>query len=350
MSKPLVVIADKEENYLAAFENKFLEQFDDKIELEIISDEEYFNTFFSTPRTAEIVVVGEEWYSRELHRHNIANLFIFTEENEMGATEELSVTRINKYTGIKEIFNEITYRSRDVLFQGVNAKKETMVISFYSAIGGSGKTSLSLGLAESLAYNHQRVLYINTESIQVFANYLNDKAGMSTGGYRALREDLNRTYYNIKHFTRRENFVYIPPFMATLDALDLSSQVFVNLVKTAKESKEYDFIIVDIEAGYSRTRTELLEISDKVIMVMLQDKMSLFKTEYIMKNMDFRDREKYLFICNKYEENKPNAYFESTLQKQFPLHEYVEYVKEPMTNVERLGELSGIQKIAYMFI
>lgn len=350
MSKPLVVIADRDENYLATFEYKFLEQFDDKIELEIISDEEYFNTFFSTPRTAEILVVGEDWYSRELHRHNINNLFIFTEENEMGATEELSVTRIYKYTGIKEIFNELTYRSRDKLYQGADAQKETMIISLYSAIGGSGKTSLSLGLAEELANNHKRVLYINTESIQAFAHYLNDEVGMSNEGYRALRDDLNHTYHNIKHFVRRKNFAYVPPFMATLDALNLSSQIFVNMVQTAKESKEYDFIIVDIEAGYSRTRTELLEISDKVIMVMLQDKMSLLKTEYILQNIDFRDREKYLFICNKYQESKENAYFESALQKQFPLHEYVEYVEEPMVTVERLGELSGIQKIAYMFI
>lgn len=350
MSKPLVVIADRDENYLATFEYKFLEQFDDKIELEIISDENYFNTFFSSPKTAEIVVVGEDWYSRDLHRHNISNVFVFTEEYETGSTEELTVTRIYKYTGIKEIFNELTYRSRDMLYQGADAKKETMIISFYSAIGGSGKTSLSLGLAESLAYNHQRVLYVNTESIQVFAHYLNERTGMSNDGYRALRDDLNHTYHNIKHFIRRENFSYIPPFMNTLDALNLSSQVFVNLVETAKESKDYDFIIVDIEAGYSRTRTELLEISDKVIMVMLQDKMSLYKTEYILQNIDFRDREKYLFICNKYEENKANAYFESALQKQFPLHEYVELVEEPMVNVKRLGELSGIQKIAYMFI
>lgn len=350
MSKPLVVIADRDENYLATFEYKFLEQFDDKIELEIISDEEYFNTFFSTPRTAEILVVGEDWYNRELHRHNIANLFIFTEENESGATEELTVTRIYKYTGIKEIFNELTYRSRDKLYQGADAQKETMIISFYSAIGGSGKTSLSLGLAEELANNHKRVLYINTESIQVFAHYMDDKVGMSNDGYRALRDDLNHTYNNIKHFVRRKNFAYIPPFMATLDALNLSSSVFVNMVKTAKESKEYDFIVVDIEAGYSRTRTELLEISDKVIMVMLQDKMSLLKTEYILQNIDFRDREKYLFICNKYQESKTNAYFESALQKQFPLHEYVELVEEQMVDVERLGKLSGIQKIAYMFI
>lgn len=352
MSKPLVVIADRDATYLATYEEKFLRELDNKIELEIITDELYFDEFFATPKTVEILVVGECFYTQELQRHNINNLFLLTEENETGATEDLTVTKIFKYSGkgIREIYNELTYRSRDKLYQGDDVRKDTMVIGFYSAIGGTGKTSLSIGLAEALAQNHQRVLYINSESIHSFGYYLNDMNGMSNDGYRAIRDDIKRPYNNVKPFIRKENFSYIPPFMATLDALNMNSRMFVDLVTSAKESKDYDFIIVDIESGYSLTRTELLEASDKVIMVMIQDQMSLYKTEYILRNIDFRDREKYLFICNKYKENKENAYFESPLQKRFPLHEYVHYVEEPMTTAKELGELSEIQRIATLFI
>ena len=38
MSKPLIIIADTNELYLQNLERKFLEEFDDQIELEIISD------------------------------------------------------------------------------------------------------------------------------------------------------------------------------------------------------------------------------------------------------------------------------------------------------------------------
>lgn len=352
MSKPLVVIADRDATYLATYEEKFLRELDNKIEFEVITDEVYFDEFFSTPKTIEILIVGECFYYQELQRHNINNVFVLTEENEAGATEDLSITKIFKYSGkgIREIYNELTYRSRDKLYQGDDVRKDTMVIGFYSAIGGTGKTSLSVGLAEALAQNHQRVLYINSESIQAFGYYMNDKNGMSTEGYRAIREDLKSPYVNVKPFIKKENFSYIPPFMATLDALNLSSQVFVHLVRSAKESKDYDFVIVDIEAGYSLTRTELLTVSDKVIMVMLQDQMSLFKTEYILRNVDFRDKEKYLFICNMYKESKPNAYIESDLQKRFPIHEYVNSVDEPLFTAKSLGELSEIQRIAMLFI
>lgn len=42
MSKPLIIIADTDELYLTNLERKFLEEFDDQIDLEIISDADYF--------------------------------------------------------------------------------------------------------------------------------------------------------------------------------------------------------------------------------------------------------------------------------------------------------------------
>ena len=49
MSKPLIVIADMDTAYLAELENKFLVELGDRAELEIISDPEYFEQFFSNP-------------------------------------------------------------------------------------------------------------------------------------------------------------------------------------------------------------------------------------------------------------------------------------------------------------
>lgn len=350
MSKPLIVIADSDENYLAALEYKFLETLSEKIELEIISDSKYFEDFFSAPKTAEIVVVDEKMYTRDLHKHNISNLFVLTEEIENGNTAELTVTNVFKYSGIKEIYNELIYRSKDRLFEDVKEHKATQVIAMYSAVGGSGKTCLSLGLAECLVLNHQKVLYINTESIQGFAFYLQDKSAMPNNGYRAIRDDETHVYGNVRHFIKREGFYYLPPFTATLDSLNLDYAIYENLIAGAKESREFDFIIVDIEAGYDELRMELLQKADKVFMVTQQDAYSLFKTELILKNIDLQDREKYLFICNKYRENEENAYLNSQIQKVYPINEYVEYIETQIESIRQLSQLNSIQKLAYMFI
>ncbi len=350
MSKPLIVIADTDDKYLATLEYKFLSELDDEIELELISSREYMETFFQTPKTAEIVAVCEEFYNKDLQRHNISNLFVLSESETFGSTEDLSVNHVYKYTGIKEIYNELMYRSRDKISKAGMAEKETRVISLYSAIGGSGKTGLGIGLAESLAQNHRKVLYINTESIQAFGMYLKDSSGMPNDGIRAIKDDLNHVYTNVRHFIRKEGFFYLPPFQMTLDALNLNFSIYQNLIQTAKESKEYDFIIVDIESGYDRERIELLQKADKVLLILMQDVQSVKKTEYLLQNIEFRDREKYMIICNKYDDAKENAYFQSEMQTRFILNEYIDLEREPLVEAEQYAKLNGIQKLAYMFI
>ena len=101
MSKPLIIIADTDELYLQNLERKFLEEFDDQIELEIISDLVYFEQRFETPVSVEILAVSEALYSTGLQRHNISNLCVLAEEQENGSTEDLSVNRVYKYLGIR---------------------------------------------------------------------------------------------------------------------------------------------------------------------------------------------------------------------------------------------------------
>ena len=327
MSKPLIVIADMDTAYLAELENKFLVELGDRAELEIISDPEYFEQFFSNPVTAEIVAVNENLYTNALQRQDIQNLFILSEHQEQGRTEELSVSRVYKYYGIKELYNELTYKSQERLEGKESGKRETTIIALYSAIGGTGKTSLSVGLAECLAKKHKRILYVNTEAIQAFFFYLRDKSGMPNEGYRAIKEDAGHIYQNIRSFIRKEGFSYIPPFLSTLDARNLSYDIYLNLIRGARESKEYDFIIVDIEAGYEANRVQ-----------------------FIMQNLDFRDHEKYLVIMNRYRGDEMNCYMQSELQAQFPVKEKIYEAETPLGTAEQLAALEGIKKLSYMFI
>ena len=350
MSKPLIVLADRDEKYIATLEYKFLDALGDAVELEIITDEEYFQSYFQTSRTAEIVAVGESLYFGELQKHNISNLFLLSEEQENGNTEELTVTRIFKYSAIKEIYNELIYRSRDKIMVGNREQEDTKVIALYSAVGGTGKTSLSLGLADGLVKNHQRVFYMNTESMQSFAYYLRDMSGMPSQGYRCFRDDAAHIYHNMKEYIRKEGFSYLPPFDATLDALNCSYDIYKGMIQSIKESGEYDFVIVDIEAGYTKEKMELLQLADKVLMVVLQDALSAYKTEYLLQNIELRDREKYIFLCNRFDADKENAYANSQMLKKFAINEYIENIEEKIEKLEQLSGLNSIQKLAYMFI
>lgn len=149
MSKARVIVADTDINYIIPLQLKFAEEFFDAIDLEIISDRSYFEELFASPQKADILVVSEELYDASLQRHNISNIFLMTEQYEENQTAELNVNRIFKYTSIKEIFNEITGKSASAL-KIQKESQEPKIVLVYSACGGTGKTTIALGIAAAL--------------------------------------------------------------------------------------------------------------------------------------------------------------------------------------------------------
>ena len=58
MAKARINIADTDESYIQSIQLKFVEEFFEKIDLEIITDKEYFESLFSVPQRAYIYIVS----------------------------------------------------------------------------------------------------------------------------------------------------------------------------------------------------------------------------------------------------------------------------------------------------
>lgn len=67
MDKPRIIIADTDENYIMSLQLKFAEEFFEKIDLEIITDINYFKELFSSHQKIDLLVISEEFYS--IYRH-----------------------------------------------------------------------------------------------------------------------------------------------------------------------------------------------------------------------------------------------------------------------------------------
>ena len=100
MAKSTIILADNDEKFLAPLELKFVEELGEEVNIEVITEKEYFDDFFSTSKTANVLVVSSELYSVELHKHNINSIYVLTEEEneDEGGTEDLIITKIFKYT------------------------------------------------------------------------------------------------------------------------------------------------------------------------------------------------------------------------------------------------------------
>lgn len=352
MAKPRIIIADTDISYIIPLQLKFVEDFFEKVDLEIITEEDYFDTLFSTPQRADILIVSEDLYSQAMQRHNISHIFVMNEQYEEDQTADLNVNHIFKYTSIKEIFNEITGKSADVLKLDKSAKQETQVVLFYSASGGTGKTTAAMGVSASLTKNYKRVLYINAARLQVFQHMLENHSAITAADvYAKLASADENIYSDIKHVIRKELFSYLPPFKAALMSLGLNYSIFEKIIVSAKNSGDYDFIVVDADITFDEDKASLLNIADKVVVIVKQTLASVLATNILVSNINGANADKYVFVCNDFEKEEDNALISPNVSLKFSVSDYIDHFNHYAgMKPEGLSKESSIQRTAFLII
>lgn len=347
MNKPFVVLADLDANYLVPLEDKLTEELYDQIDLEIITDKEYFDEFFSTPRKIDTLIICAGLFSQDLLKHNITDFFVLTEEP-VEAQSTDNVTSIFKYSSTKEIFNQVLFKNKEMLDVQFS-HKETQVIVVTSGIGGSGKTTLALALCENLVRNHKRVMYISTDIIQSFSYYLQNKTALTNDIIRVFSGADDKVYSGVMPYLKNEGFTYLPPFSRSVLSLGLNSKVYNRLVTAVKEAKDFDYIVIDTDMNLDESKAELVQKADKVIINVLQDAYSTYKTQCLIRNMDCRNSEKFIFVCNKFRRDIDNDYIVSDVGQQFIIAEYIDEVPLHKTHsLESFADLMGVKNLAYI--
>lgn len=351
MEKPRIIIADTDINYIAPLQFKFVEDFFEKVDVEIITDVEYFEELFSAPQSADILIVSEEFYSQSLQRHNISHIFVMNEQYNEEQTADHNVTPVFKYTSIKEIFNEIIGKSADVLKEE-SASQETKIVLFYSASGGTGKTTVAMGVSASLTKNYKRVLYINAARLQVFHHMFENYSAITAADvYAKLTTANDGIYSEIKHVIRKELFSYIPPFKAALMSLGLEYSVFAKIVNSAKKSGEYDFIVVDADVTFDEDKATLLNLADKVVIITQQNLSSVLATNILVSNINGASSDKYIFICNNFDRDKDNALISPNVTLKFSISDYIDhFASYESMRPDNLSKENSIQRTAFLII
>ncbi len=352
MAKPRIIVADTDLGYVQSLQLKFIEEFFEKIDLEIITDGAYFEELFSVPQKAEVLVVSEALYTTALQRHNISHIFLLTEHYEDDTTGDLNVGKIYKYTSIKEIFNEILGKSAGSLQVDGQSKKQTQIVVVTSAAGGVGKTTVAMGLAGSLAKNYKRVLYMNTDPIHTFQFLLKNSSPIASAEiYSKLARNGDNAYGEIKHLIRNEVFSYIPPFRGALMSIGIREEIFLQIAGGAKASGDYDFIVIDSNSAFDDTKASLLELADRVIFVTNQGRMSVSALNVLVDNINGINGEKYVYICNNFDKDADNALIAPDVQVNFQVNEYIEHMEhyDGMLGADFANEVS-LQKASYLLL
>ena len=305
MAKSRIIIADEDQDYIASLQFKFVTEFFNKIDLEIITDRSYFEELFSRPQSADVLIVSDKLYISSIKLHDIKNIFLLQEDDEIEEDEDRRISRIFKYSSLRDIFMKIRAKSRDSLSFTSVEKKRSQIITVTSAVGGIGKTTLAMGLAKALEENYKKALYIEASRLQTFQYRLDNKAFLEDSSfYLNLLNSKGIIYEDLKAFVRKESFSYIPAFKASLMTLSLKYSVYEEIAKKVKQSGDYDYIIVDAESCFDEYNISLLNSSDKVIVVTENDEYVINATNRFMENVGVNREDKYYYLINKRNKNE----------------------------------------------
>lgn len=351
MDKIRIVIADTDEHYILPLQLKFIKEYFSKIDLEIITQREYFDQLFSTPQEIDILILSENLYSVTIHKHNIKKIFVMTEQQQ-SKDYRSDIIQIYKYTNIKEIFNKIMGQSEESIVSSPLSRKGCQVILVDSASGGTGKTTISLGLCACLSHSFKKVLYINVSHLQMPSPLLDKTEYInSLDLYAKLKlADYNR-YEILKNYIKNIGFQYLPLFRSSLLSLGINYSIYQEIILSAARSQDYDYIVVDADNVFDENKTKLIELADRVILVTKQNVSSVYSLNTLLENIDIGNSDKYLFVCNDFKENKDNYNLSRFNKARFKINEYIQHLNAyDQMKINDLAEDISIQRLTYLIV
>ena len=351
MAKASLVIVERDEDYLVPLEVKLAEILRDSVEIEIISDLSYFDEYFTNPRKIDVLVIDDEVYSDRLHMHNIDKTYILTEDldiTESQSREAGEIEYLYKYCNLNVLIDRIIPSGWG---GNVSKTREPRIISVISPAGGTGSTTIAMGISACMKQNMKRVLYLNAANYQNFQFLLKNKNTLPFEACVELQKSDERLYEKIKPYFQKEEFAYLPPLNSSRESINISDTAYTHVARAAKQSKDFDFIVMDIGNGLSAEMLRFLSSSDKVFVILKQDAYTAFKMRNFRRSVNCDDADKFVMVCNCYEKEQANLLVSDSLGNNLVVNSYVGKHEEAAGGgCSAMAEMDDMQKLAYMLI
>ncbi len=113
-----LVVMDPDYGYLKTLEKQIVLRFADKADVQIITDRDFRDQYFSTMRSIDLLVTAEEYYGSYLKKHNIGRTIVLKEEE--------ALMEIEKPVDLPEDF-EVTVNLEELMAEDHASDENTVV-------------------------------------------------------------------------------------------------------------------------------------------------------------------------------------------------------------------------------
>lgn len=273
-----VAIADANEAYLDRLTMVLAEY--SGIRISTYTDKEILKRDIAQGK-CQVLLLDPVLFSEELVWENLSAVIVLAGENAVPlALRDFPAVR--KFQRASLIYKQMLAICSDKIESLGSGRNGTAnVVSVYSPIGGSGKTSISLIVANKLALLNYRVLYVNFEPFASEAFFLPQT------GTESLSTLLGRFHQKGDHTMfmqsclqkKNDNLFYMNHFDSPNDYAALSAEDIVKLVTLLRKSGCFDVIVIDMESALDEKIQSVFNLSDHILLVERTDGISNIKIE-----------------------------------------------------------------------
>jgi MinD-like ATPase involved in chromosome partitioning or flagellar assembly len=294
-----VLIADGDEEYALRLENRFLRSLRSHIDLQVFTDYEMLEEFISHPIHIDVALVDEKLLDCIHENMNITELYVLAEEEtgDVQTDDGDGHTYVYKYTSLNHVFNRTMGSYRHFVSRGAEGRS-TQVITLCSPIGGSGKTTIAVGIASSLQDEGYRVLYIDAEYQQGLYGLFQRVHPASAEAMRAIGNRASSSYGSVKPFIENDTVDVVPPADKNILMFGLYLDDYVRLIQDVVSTSDYDYLVVDTDGTLDKETLSLIGCTTTVVVPILPSEMAAMKTKAFLGSLDIASRKKCHVVCN----------------------------------------------------
>ena len=278
-----IAIADKNFEYINRMSD-LLQKYND-LSVSLFTSGEKLSAAIESSRF-DIVLFDPDISDTKLEFHNVKlPICLYSDEsNNTGLYSDLN--KIHKYQRISNIYKEFIklYAEKAGTVMESGGPNNTKITAVYSPVGGSGKTTIALAIAASLAERDKKVLFVSFEQLASSASIYPYKEEGITSLLAAISGD---TVFGLKlkgvAKTGAFNVDYIEGFERIVDYRAVNMEETGELLTKIKNSGLYDNVVVDTNSNIDDILTAVFEQANNIVIVNKPGTLSSFKIEMFSK-------------------------------------------------------------------
>ncbi len=253
-------------------------------------------------------------------------------------------THISKYQRISKIYKDMirAYAEKAGYSYDADHSGKMSIVSVYSPLGGSGKTTAALAIASQAVKKGRRALFLSLEPL-CSADILNP---YQEPGIIALTEAAVDTNVNfelkMKGLMKQgiNGIYYVEGFEHLADYKAVSGEEIEEVIKKIQQSGVCDYLIVDLDSSLGTIENAVMKLSDKIIVTEKPGELCSMKMQLFLRQGIVNEHKKKMILVRNFAENNSTYCQQSTLDAAGLIHNYGNLqLKNILHAIEKNGEM-----------